>query len=494
MATAVAEVLASLADPGSFVTWQQSSPVGAVDGPADYVARIRSTRAQTGLEESVLTGKARIDGHEVVIIASAFEFLAGSVGQVAADQIVTAFVEATDQALPVIALPCSGGTRIQEAASAFFRMIDIAAAAQGHRRSGQLSVGWLRGPTMGGVLASWGSLGHIVYGEPDALIGFLGPRIFDALHNEPFPTGIQTAENLAAVGVIDAVVPLGELRERLSRILAVTASADDGSTAYAVALPTPSAAGAAACLASTRRVDRPGLSQLLAACKQVTQLPGTTQGQRSNAIRVALARLDGLSCVIVGQDRQAQRDGAQLGPAALRQARRGFAFADELGLPIVTIVDTPGAQLSADAECGALAGEIARCLAQLGSVLVPSVGVVLGMGCGGGALALLATDTVIAAQHGWVSPLPLEGASVIAFRSPHHVEEVAADLGIDAHSLHHAGVVDVVVAEVPDAADESTAFIERVIQVVGGQLRDLVNEEPQTRLHRRSQAPLRRQP
>ncbi len=78
---------------------------------------------------------------------------------------------------------------------------------------------------------------------------------------------------------------------------------------------------------------------------------------------------------------------------------------------------------------------------------------------------------------------------MIAFRSPHHVEEVAADLGIDAHSLHHAGVVDVVVAEVPDAADESTTFIERVIQVVGGQLRDLVNEEPQTRLHRRSQAP-----
>ena len=100
-------------------------------------------------------------------------------------------------------------------------------------------------------------------------------------------------------------------------------------------------------------------------------------------------------------------------------------LAEELGLPLVTVIDTPGADLSPRAEEGALAGEIARCLADMSRLTVPSVSVLLGQGCGGGALALLPADRVIAAEHAWLSPLPPEGASAIVHDDVEHAAEMA---------------------------------------------------------------------
>ena len=99
---------------------------------------------------------------------------------------------------------------------------------------------------------------------------------------------------------------------------------------------------------------------------------------------VALTRIDDQPCVVVGQDRARQTPGHAMGPGALREARRGMRLAEELGLPLVTVIDTPGAELSPDAEERAIAGEIARCIATLTTMTVPTVSVILGQGCGEG--------------------------------------------------------------------------------------------------------------
>ena len=114
-----------------------------------------------------------------------------------------------------------------------------------------------------------------------------------------------------------------------------------------------------------------------------------------------------------------------MGPEALREARRGMRLASELGLPLVTVIDTQGAALSPEAENGGLAGEIARCLADLVTLDAPTLCLMLGEGNGGGALALLPADRVIAAQHAWLSPLPPEGASAIVHRDLDHAPEMA---------------------------------------------------------------------
>ena len=135
-----------------------------------------------------------------------------------------------------------------------------------------------------------------------------------------------------------------------------------------------------------------------------------------------------------------------MGPAALREARRGMRLAQELGLPLVTVIDTPGADLSPRAEEGALAGEIARCLADMSRLTVPTVAVLLGQGCGGGALALLPARRVIAAEHAWLSPLPPEGASAIVYHDTDHAPLLAERQRTSAFDLFDDGIVHAVVA------------------------------------------------
>jgi acetyl-CoA carboxylase carboxyl transferase subunit beta len=185
--------------------------------------------------------------------------------------------------------------------------------------------------------------------------------------------------------------------------------------------------------------------------------------------------------VVVGQDRRSQRAGHPLGPAGLRVARRGMGLAAGLGLPLVTVVDTPGAVLSAEAEERGLAGEIARCLAELITLPAPTVCALLGEGAGGAALALLPADRVLCARHAWLSPLPPEGASAIVHRTVDHAAEMAEAQGVRSADLLRNGIVDLIVPERPDAADEPAAFCERVAALLEAELVGLLEAGDEAR-------------
>ena len=207
-------------DQGSF---QLGHPAADVAAGEAYRRELAAASAATGLDESVLTGEGRVFGRRVAVVACEFDFLAGSIGVAAAERITAAVQRATAERLPLLASPSSGGTRMQEGTVAFLQMVKIAAAVEMHKRAHLPYLVYLRHPTTGGVFASWGSLGHVTAAEPGALVGFLGPRVYEHLYGEPFPAGIQTAENLHSHGVIDGVVPLELLRSTLDRALKVVA-------------------------------------------------------------------------------------------------------------------------------------------------------------------------------------------------------------------------------------------------------------------------------
>ncbi len=150
-----------------------------------------------------------------------------------------------------------------------------------------------------------------------------------------------------------------------------------------------------------------------------------------------------------------------------------MALAAELRLPLVLIIDAAGPALSADAEEGGLSGEIARCLADLVTLDTPTVSVLLGQGSGGPALALVPADRVLAALHGWLAPLPPEGASAIVFRDTTHAAELAQDQGIRSTDLLASGIVDVIVPEHPDAADEPVDFAARLASAIAAEVNAL---------------------
>ena len=485
-------------DPGSYKSWD--SPITLGDVPEPYAAELVRAAERTRQDESVTTGEGQLRGRRVAVIAGEFGFLAGSIGVAAADRLISAVERATEEGLPLLAAPVSGGTRMQEGTVAFLQMIGITAAIARHKEAGLPYLVYLRDPTFGGVLASWGSLGHVTIAEPGASIGFLGPRVYQALYGEPFPEGVQTAEHLAEHGLIDAVVPHEEIAEVADRALRVLAArqtwhrdvadaerptAEDGTDAD----DPEDGRSAWEVVTASRREDRPGVRRLLrTAATDVVGLSGTGAGEKDPGLLLALARFGGAPCVVLGQDRRGQSMSAPLGPAALREARRGMRLAAELRLPLVTLIDTPGAALSKEAEEGGLAAEIAHCLEDMVVLRAPTLAVLLGQGTGGGALALAPADRVLAAANGWLGPLPPEGASAIVHRTVYRAGEMAAHQGVRATDLWRAGIVDRVVPERPDAADEPVEFCRRLGRVLGEELAGLLGRDDgerfRTRLHR----------
>ncbi|MBU2694283.1 carboxyl transferase domain-containing protein [Pimelobacter sp. 30-1] len=456
------ELIDLVLDDGSYESWD--TPVDISGHAEAYQAELRAAAEKAGTDESVLTGRGTVRGRPVAFVVNEFRFLAGSIGVAAATRIAAAVRRATAEGLPVLASTSSGGTRMQEGTRAFVQMIEISRALMEHRAAGLPYLVHLRHPTTGGVFASWGSLGHITVAEPGALVGFLGPKVFEALNGRPFPEGVQLAENLAAKGVIDAVIPAEELPALVDHALGVLVAP---ATAPVLERRTPVVAGTLLDhpvwedIEVTRAPGRVGVRDLLRyGAAGTLRLKGTDEGERDDSVLIALTRLDGQPCVLVGQDRSRQSPSTPMGPGALREARRGMKLAQELGLPLVTVVDTPGAELSPEAEEGAIAGEIARCIATLVTMTVPTVSVILGQGCGGGALALLPARTVLATERGWLSPLPPEGASVIVHGEPSRAAEMAAQQKVGALDLLAAGDVHGVV---PERAEDTAETLARAV-------------------------------
>jgi acetyl-CoA carboxylase alpha subunit len=291
------------------------------------------------------------------------------------------------------------------------------------------------------------------------------------------------AENLYAKGLVDAVVAPAELAEVAARVLEVLCAPRElpqagEPPAEDVLEETPVAES----IRRSRRPDRPGVRALLkVAARDVTPLSGTAAGEMDPGVLLTLARFGAAPCIVLGQDRHRQRRQQPLGPAGLRAARRGIRMAAELGLPLVTVVDTAGAALSREAEEGGLAGEIARCLVDLVTVPAPTLCLLLGEGAGGGALAFLPTDRVVAAQHAWLSPLPPEGASAILYRTTARATDVAERQGIGVAALRSHRIVDRVIPELPDAADEGEEFLRRVGAVLEAELGILRRSEASAR-------------
>jgi acetyl-CoA carboxylase carboxyl transferase subunit beta len=465
------ELLDLVLDPGTFESWDEPIELSAYD-PA-YRAELEAAAAKAGTDESVLTGRGLVRGRPVCVIANEFGFLAGSIGRAAADRITAAVHRATQERLPILASTASGGTRMQEGTPAFVKMVEISRALMSHRLAGLPYLVHLRHPTTGGVYASWGSLGHVTVAEPGALIGFLGPKVYEALQGRPFRPGVQVAENLAAKGVIDGVVAAEELPTLVDLSLGVLVDPPEpGRLPRRTDTREVGDTGAWESIEATRLPGRAGVRALLQyGATGTLQLRGTDEGERDSTLMVALTRLDGQPCVVVGQDRSRQTPGHALGPGALREARRGMRLAQELGLPLVAVIDTPGAELSPRAEERAIAGEIARCLARLSALTVPTVSVILGQGCGGAALALLPAQVVIATENAWLSPLPPEGASVIVHGDLDHAPEMAARQRVRAADLLADGTVQHVVPEVAGESAEDLALA--VAAEVSAQLRRL---------------------
>ena len=399
--------------------------------------------------DSVLTGRAaagsgRNEGRYVVI-AGRFDVLGGSMGAVHGERVVRAYRRASLEKLPVVVLASSGGARLQEGMVALAQLARTSAAARAHAKAGLLSMAVFRAPTTGGVLASYGSLTDLRAAQPGATVGFVGPRVVEVTTGVAPPRQSYTAEAAFAAGVVDALAAPGEQAAWVELVLDLAEQRLPGRP-----LPAPPGAaltppgdedGAWQKVLRARARSRPsGIDHAARMCDSWVELRGADP-----TIRAGLARIGPHRVVVIASDRHART--GRPGVAGFRLARRAIALADRIGLPMLTLVDTPGAEPGPAAEADGIAGEIALTSATLTEARVPTVSLCVGEGGSGGALALAACDVSLMLDHAVASVISPEGAAAILARDPREAAAFASRLRLTATDLVALGIVDATVAE-----------------------------------------------
>lgn len=218
-----AERIASLLDADTFEEWfagmQPGDPLEFNDR-RPYPERIRAEQARTGLNEAAVVGQGFIRGVRVVVGVTDSGFIMGSMGSVVGEKLARAVEYATEHQLPLVIVSGSGGgARMHEGIFSLMQMAKVSAALARFGRAGGFYISVLTHPTMGGVAASFASLGDVILAEPRALIGFAGPKVIQQTVRVQLPDGFQTSEFLLEHGFIDRIVPRPELRNTLAELL-----------------------------------------------------------------------------------------------------------------------------------------------------------------------------------------------------------------------------------------------------------------------------------
>ncbi|MFF8604826.1 carboxyl transferase domain-containing protein [Streptomyces sp. NPDC015346] len=414
------------------------------DGPirwAGYGASRARAAEATGEEESVLHGTATIGGRAVALVAFEFGFLGGSLGRAAGDRLVAAYGAAQERRIPLVSLVATGGSRMQEGMVALTQLQRVAAATVRLRESGVPHVAVLRDPSTGGGWATVGAGADVVLALPSAQVAFAGSRV----RPPDADPAAYTAEDQWKHGHVDALVRPEELRAALSRWLRLL-SGGRTSTAPASASPPPPPPHALvdvgppgtgwAAVSRARDPRRPRSGAYLDAYFEER---AAVRGDRAGGVDPGVECGFGLHAGRVIA--YAAQDGSATRPAGFRTAARLVRLADRLGIPVLTLIDTPGAANDAEAERSGAGPAIADAFAAIAGARVPVTSLLIGEGGSGGALALAAPGNTWAAPDGYFSVIAPELAAAILKRPPEQAPATADQLRLRPQDLVELGVV-----------------------------------------------------
>ncbi|WP_018570671.1 carboxyl transferase domain-containing protein [Streptomyces sp. PsTaAH-124] len=427
------------------------------DGPLGWegydASRARAT-ARTGEQESVVCGTARIEGTPAVLVSFEFGFLGGSLGTRTGDRLEAAYTYARAHRLPVVPLVATGGSRMQEGMLALTQLQRVARQSALTRAAGLAQLAVLRDPTTGGGWATLGAGADVVLALPGAQVGFAGSRV----RPPDADPAAYTAEAQVAAGSADAVVPPGELRATLGRWLRLLTAPSAAPAPPPRALPSTAQGASATGLPATgweavrraRAPERPRAERYLDAYfTDRVALRGDRCGggpsPETGTGTVGRGEVGGMLCGFgTHQGRTvayAAQNGTATRPAGYRTAARLVRLADRLGIPVLTLVDTPGAANDAEAERQGAGAAIADLFGAVAAARTPVTTLVIGEGGSGGALALAAPGNTWAVPDSYFSVIAPELAAAILKRPPEQAPATAEQLRLRPQDLAGLGVV-----------------------------------------------------
>jgi acyl-CoA carboxylase subunit beta len=507
----VRERLAQLLDEGSFVELSENLEPLDVLGFSDskpYTQRLEEAQRKTGNREGAVYGTGTIDGHPLVVAAMDFAFIGGSMGSGVGEAVTLAAERALESRTPLLVVAASGGARMQEGCVSLMQMAKTSQAVARLNEEGILFISLLTDPTYGGVSASFATLGDVLVAEPSSYIGFAGPKVIEQTIRQQLPEGFQTAEFLLDHGMLDLVEPRENLRQALRKILEFAALAVEVAASPAGrAQRLPSGDGQAPITDAdaltertpwdtvqlARHIDRPNTLEYIASVfDDFQEFHGDRVFDEDAAIVGGPARLGNLAVLVVGHQKGhttselVERNFGMPNPEGYRKGLRLMQYGAKFGMPIVTLVDTPGAYPGIGGEERGQSIAIARSIMEMSRLPVPIVTVVTGEGGSGGALALAVGDRVLMLENSYYSVISPEGCSTILFKDAAQAPRAAAALRLTAPDLLRLRIMDGIVPEPEDGAHTDTATVAANLRTaIVESLRGLVELPPKQLLAQR---------
>lgn len=485
-------------DQGSFEEWDLNMETRNPLNYKGYEEKLEGLREKTGLNEAIVTGKAKIDGKEVVIGVCDGRFLMASMGEVVGEKIAKAVERATEERLPVILFACSGGARMQEGITSLMQMAKTSAVLKRHSDAGLLYISVLTDPTTGGVTASFAMLGDVILAEPKALIGFAGPRVIEQTIGQKLPKGFQRSEFLLEHGFIDAIVERPMLKATLSRILSLheekmsPKSTEETERFVRNAgmqvgiqggnLPhgqEEASVDAWERVQMSRKKDRPvGSDYIQRMFTDFIEFHGDRYYADDKAIIGGIARFHGRPVTVIAQAKgtntreNIERNFGMPSPDGYRKALRLMKQAEKFHRPVICFVDTPGAFCGLEAEERGQGEAIARNIYEMSGLKVPVLSIIIGEGGSGGALAMATADEVWMLENSIYSILSPEGFASILWKDSSRAKEAAKVMRLTAEDLYQQGIVEKVFWE-PE--EYTVRNIHQVITPLERELEEFLN-------------------
>lgn len=456
-----------IADKGTFEEWDQDLLSCNPLHFKGYEEKVKDLQEKTGLREAIITGKAEINGQPAVIGVCDGRFLMASMGEAVGEKITRAVERATEEQLPVILFACSGGARMQEGIVSLMQMAKTSAALKRHSDAGQLYISVLTDPTTGGVTASFAMLGDIILAEPNALIGFAGPRVIEQTIGQKLPKGFQRSEFLLEHGFIDRIVEREEQKEVLGQILKMHGKsereAEQEKQESDAELPVErKTENAWESVQISRKKDRPAGSDYISHLfTDFMELHGDRYYKDDTAIIGGLAYFQGTPVTVIAQAKgkstkeNVERNFGMPSPDGYRKALRLMKQAEKFHRPVICFVDTPGAFCGLEAEERGQGEAIARNLFELSALETPILSMIIGEGGSGGALAMAVADEVWMLENSVYSILSPEGFASILWKDSKRADEAAEVMKLTAFDLKELNIIEKIIQEPEDFTEEN---------------------------------------
>lgn len=467
-----------LIDEGTFEEWDAKMEFSNPLNFPGYEKKVQAAKERTKLNEAIVTGKGRIGGQETAFGVCDARFLMSSMGHVVGEKITRMVERATSEKLPVIIYACSGGARMQEGIVSLMQMAKTSAALKKHHEAGQLFISVLTDPTTGGVTASFAMLGDIILAEPNALIGFAGPRVIEQTIRQKLPEGFQRAEFLLEHGFVDKIVERKDQKEVLAQILRLH-QCEKLQTGVCkgqerIQKPLPSDHGSRLNREKTawdtvqlsRAAGRPVATDYIELLfDDFIELHGDRYFSDDGAIVGGIASFCGMPVTVIGQQKgkntkdNIKRNFGMPAPDGYRKALRLMKQAETFGRPIICFVDTPGAFCGLEAEERGQGEAIARNLFEMAALTVPVLSIVIGEGGSGGALAMAVANEVWMMENAIYSILSPEGFASILWKDSKKAADAADVMKITAADLYDNGLIEQIIPEENPASEETLPLL-----------------------------------